>query len=358
VGKLNMVSSDPAEVIPGSDMVLIAAPANAHPSLLSTVAPHCDPGVILGSIFAQGGFDWAAKQAFGDLFGNIGVLFGFQNIPWICKMTEYGKSGKIIGPKKGLYVATYPVEENEAIAEKMSVLWDIPCKTLPNFLNLTLTPSNQIIHPARYFSIFQDWDGVRTYTKEELGERNGLTLYKDMDANGAEIMQKADNELQQVRLALVQRFPQLDLSMVMPMAERIVHQYGEDVSDTSSLQAVFQTNRGYAGCGTPLTEVASGQFTPAVGSRLFWEDIPFGLCILKCLAEMLGNFPTPTIDFLIRWHQQFMGKEFLSADGQLNPMLLSETGCPYKYGIHSIEDLVGTCLHKDLANYKHPRSRL
>jgi hypothetical protein len=42
--------------------------------------------------------------------------------------------------------------------------------------------------------------------------------------------------------------------------------------------------------------------------RLFWEDIPYGLCILKNLVEMLGNFPTPAIDFMIRWHQQFMGK--------------------------------------------------
>jgi hypothetical protein len=42
--------------------------------------------------------------------------------------------------------------------------------------------------------------------------------------------------------------------------------------------------------------------------RLFWEDIPYGLCILKNLVEMLGNFPTPAIDSMIRWHQQFMGK--------------------------------------------------
>lgn len=55
------------------------------------------------------------------------------------------------------------------------------------------------------------------------------------------------------------------------------------------------------------------------------------------LAEMLGNFPTPTMDFLIRWHQKPMGVEFLSADGQLNPAVLERTGAPYKYGIHRLE---------------------
>ncbi|CAN0467939.1 unnamed protein product, partial [Laminaria digitata] len=84
-------------------------------------------------------------------------------------------------------------------------------------------------------------------------------------------------------------------------------------------------------------KVSPGRFGPNVDTRLFWEDIPFGLCILKNLAEMLGNFPTPTMDFLIRWHQGPMELQFLTPDGQLNPQLLQRTGAPYKYGIHSLE---------------------
>ena len=52
---------------------------------------------------------------------------------------------------------------------------------------------------------------------------------------------------------------------------------------------------------------------------------------------MLGNFPTPTMDFLIRWHQKPMGLQFLTPEGQLNPQLLERTGAPYKYGIHCLE---------------------
>lgn len=58
----------------------------------------------------------------------------------------------------------------------MQSLFDIPCDTVANFLNLTLTPSNQIIHPARYYAIFRDWDGKRTYTIDELEKRRGMTL--------------------------------------------------------------------------------------------------------------------------------------------------------------------------------------
>jgi len=357
-GELNLVSSEPSEVIPGSDLVLVAAPANAHPDILSTIAPFIDKGCSVGAIFAQGGFDWAAKHAFGESFKNIGVLFGLQNIPWICKITALGENARIIGPKKKLYVATFPVEARETAAKQMEALFDIPCETLPNFLNLTLTPSNQILHPARYYGIFRDWDGNKTYTKKQLAERKGLTLYEDMDEFSAETLAQIDNELQQIRAALVLRFPQLDLSNVLPIGPRILKQYGEDVTDGSSLKAIFNTNRGYVDCITPLQETSPGEFQPALKSRLFWEDIPFGLVILKTLSEMLGNFPTPTLDFLIRWHQQFMGKEYLLPDNQLNALLIGETGSPYKYGIHTLEDLVGTCLPKSMMKYTHPRARL
>jgi hypothetical protein len=43
---------------------------------------------------------------------------------------------------------------------------------------LLCTACLQIIHPARYYGIFRDWDGKRAYTKKELEARNGLTLYK------------------------------------------------------------------------------------------------------------------------------------------------------------------------------------
>ncbi|OWZ02762.1 hypothetical protein PHMEG_00025617 [Phytophthora megakarya] len=358
-GRLSLVSKHAKHVIPQSDVVIVAAPANAHPSILEQVAPHLKKGVKLGALFAQGGFDWAAKKALGEeKLAHVDLLFGLQNIPWICKATEYGHKCRIIGPKQCLYVACYPVERKEEAAALMLMLFDIPCKTVANFLNLTLTPSNQIIHPARYYAIFRDWDGKKTYTHEELKKREGLTLYADFDEFSAEQLSMLDNELQQVKYALLQRFPALDLSDVLPMGDRVVKHYGKDVADRSSLLQIFRTNLGYGGCATPLNEVAKGQFHPALNSRLFWEDIPYGLCILKNMAEMLGNFPTPRIDFMIRWHQQYMGVEFLNPDGQLNARELWRTGAPNKYGIHSLEDLVSTSLPKEMRNYRHPRSRI
>jgi len=149
----------------------------------------------------------------------------------------------------------------------------------------------------------------------------------------------------------LRRFPQLDLTAITPIKERICTTYGSDVTDTSSLLSVMRTNVGYKGCGTPLKAESDGTFSPATGSRLFWEDVPYGLCILKHIAELCGDLPTPTINEMIFWHQSLMGKEFLLPSGKLNPLLMMETGCPGRYGLHRIEEVVAASIPTQMINY-------
>eukprot|EP00501_MAST-03F_sp_TOSAG23-6_P001708 GSMAST32.ASY1.ANO1.1781.1 assembled CDS len=342
-GKIEAVSSDPYDVVPGADLLLVAAPANVHPILLKRVAPFAKNGVQVASLYCQGGFDWAVQEAFATFESKISITWGLQNIPWICnlfdKKANYGKRVTIIGPKANLWVAAYPVERAADAAAVAFKLFDIPTYTLPNFLTLTLSPSNQIIHPPRYYSIFRDWDGKKDYDIEEIRAKGGMTLYADMDEFGAEQMQALDTELQTIKHALLSRFPTLDLSPVLPLGARVVKQYGKDVSDRSSLRQIFRSNRGYAGCATPMVKLPGNRVKPLVECRLFWEDIPYGLVVLKSLAQMM-NVPTPSIDFYICWYQQFMHKEFVGGGCTLNTAILSETGAPERYNMTTIEEVV------------------
>eukprot|EP01027_Heterolobosea_sp_BB2_P020411 GEZU01029125.1.p1 GENE.GEZU01029125.1~~GEZU01029125.1.p1 ORF type:complete len:416 (-),score=164.39 GEZU01029125.1:1542-2789(-) len=343
IGKLNKVSADAAEVAPGTDIFILGGPAHANPHLLKAIAPYVKDNAWVGSLYAQGGFDWAARDAIGEQRikdGNI-LIFGLQNIPWICKATVYGKEAKMIGPKKFLLTASYPIERSTEVAEMLGKLFDIPCRTLPNFMCLTLTPSNQIIHPGRYYGIFKDWDGKRTYDAATIP-----MLYEGMDDFSAQQLQDLSDELQLIRRGLEARYPQLNLAPVMDLGERIIDQYGEDVKDRSSLRAIFATNLGYAGVRTPVKEVEPGRVIPVVESRFFIEDIPFGLCILRDIGSMLG-IATPVFDKFIRWHQQFMGKTYLNDDGTLNKESLHETGAPSRYGITTVDQLVELSLPKN-----------
>ena len=75
-----------------------------------------------------------------------------------------------------------------------------------------------------------------------------------------------------------------------------------------------------------------------VKARIFTEDIPFGLCVLKDLAEML-ELKTPYIDEAIEWHQKLMGKQFI-INGKLNEQLIPETGCPRRFGFKTFDQLM------------------
>jgi hypothetical protein len=66
--------------------------------------------------------------------------------------------------------------------------------------------------------------------------------------------------------------------------------------------------------------------------------LPFGLVILRDLADMLG-IEVPCCTESIEWFQQFMPKEYVK-NGKLNPDLMNETGAPIKYGFTNLDELV------------------
>jgi opine dehydrogenase len=337
VGKINKVSSDAKDVAPEADIFLLGGPSHAQPHLLQGIAPYVKKGAFIGALYGQGGVDWAAKHALGDKFKDV-TIFALQHIPWICTTITYGKECKMIGPKKFLLVSAVPLAQNDACARLSEKLFDIPTKTLPNFLCLTLTPSNQIIHPPRYYGIFKDWDGKKVYQQSEIP-----LLYEGMDDLSADLMQGVSDELQSIKKALEKRYPTIDLSSVKDLGQRIVEQYGVEVKDTSSLKQIFVTNKGYAGCKTPVIPVEGGVI-PKIEGRFFVEDIPFGLCILRDLADML-HVDVPLMNKFIIWHQGFMKKDYLK-DGHLNDELIMETGAPKRYGFTDLDALVQDYLPK------------
>ena len=131
-------------------VVLICGPAHVHGIIAANVAPHLSPDTYIGTIFAQGGFDWIVRGSLGSkAMENVAAIFGLQNIPWICKTTVYGSEARILGPKDSLRGACSPPHLTPHVVGIIEDLFDIPTVGLPNFLCLTLTPSTQIIHPAR-----------------------------------------------------------------------------------------------------------------------------------------------------------------------------------------------------------------
>ena len=82
----------------------------------------------------------------------------------------------------------------------------------------------------------------------------------------------------------------------------------------------------------------NGQFAIDYSNRYFTEDIPYGLLIIKSLGLLL-EVPTPTIDQVIYWTQEHMGKCYL-VEGQLTGKDIKESGVVSNYQIHSLTSLL------------------
>ncbi|CAM9298151.1 unnamed protein product [Phaeothamnion confervicola] len=141
--------------------------------------------------------------------------------------------------------------------------------------------------------------------------------------------------------------PDLDLSTVMPIEEFFHKSYAGDIGDESSLGAALRTNKGYQGLKHTMQpapapkEVVSaagaGGYVADWNARYMTEDIPFGLVSIKGIAEVAG-VPTPTIDEVIAWSQERMGKEYISSTGSLTGKDIGECRCPQAHGWNSLAD--------------------
>lgn len=96
---------------------------------------------------------------------------------------------------------------------------------------------------------------------------------------------------------------------------------------------------------TPVGDVLVKLNTNA---RFFWEDIPYGLVILKDIGNIIG-VETPNITRNIIFHQKYMPVKYVNEEnGKFNQeVLIRMTGAPAAYGIHTVEQLVKTSLQND-----------
>ena len=134
------------------------------------------------------------------------------------------------------------------------------------------------------------------------------------------------------------------------------------MSDTSSLKRVFNTNLGYSRVPFPMLPIegTNGEkVTLNLGARFFWEDVPFGLVILKDIAQLV-DVKTPHMDKQIIFHQKFMPVKYVcdKTGAFLDNQAMMETGAPRSYGIKTAEELVSMSLTTDNKTYPLFRAKM
>lgn len=314
-GEISLISNNPEEVIPSADIVLFCLPGYLIQSTLRTIAAFLRPDTEVGSVVCSSGFFWMAQHE----LGNGKKLFGFQRVPFISRVTQYGAKAALKGYKSLLKIGGSRNSDLQSLSAFFTQALNTPTVALSHYLEATLTNSNPILHPARIYGMLSDRTG-------DLYDREYL-FYEEWDEKSSDILIQCDNEFQQI------------LSKLPIHQDKIpcLLDYYES-ADAPSLTQKIRSIQAFKGIKMNMIPQNDGQFAVDYSNRYFTEDIPYGLLIIKSLGILL-ELPTPMIDKVIYWTQMKMNKSYL-INGQLTGTDIKESGVLSNYQIHSITHLL------------------
>ena len=331
-GRPRCVSAKAVEVIPGADVVLLALPAFAHGATLAAIADHLDPGTTIGVFPARSGFDYQVREILDPEHLSL-TYFGLQTLPWACRIKTYGQEAEILGTKAKVDFAVFPQNRAEAVIQQLAFIPGVTFSPVGSFLALSLANTGQLIHPGIMYGLCHGKESD-TFSADEIP-----LFYQNVDDHTAIVLQELSDEVQAVADSLAVQLPQFDRKHVIALYDWLLRAYSDDIQDTSTLRSAFVTNHAYAGLRLPVhpADGDTGRFTVNFTARYLSEDVPYGMIVLRAIAELAG-VSTPSLDRVIGWSQEHLGRSYL-VDGRLYGADLHETRIPQRYGIRNLEHL-------------------
>lgn len=276
-GHIHTISSNPEDVIPQANIILLCLPGFAIKQQLQLIKPYVNSTTFVGSVFSSTGFFFNAME----ILNEDVPLWGFQRVPFICRTREYGQSANLLGYKSNLNIAVERTDEKEDFRLLIEELFNTPVSLLNNFYEATLTNSNPLLHTSRLYTMFGASNEGRTFPRM-------ILFYEEWTEEAAQLLIDMDEEF----------FRLLEVLPVKPnYLPRILEYY--ESHDARSLAQKLSSIQGFKGITSPMKQTAQG-WIPDFASRYFTEDFPYGLHFIWQLAKEKG-IATPKIDMVYQW---------------------------------------------------------
>lgn len=280
-GDIICATNDPEEAFSQAEMIIITIPSTMMKSMADIIFEYGNPTALIGVVPGNGG----SECAFGKCIRRGNVFFAVERVPAIARLVEKGKRVRSTGYRDELHVSSIPIRNVDNCCRIISELFGIPCRPIPNYLNLTMTPSNPILHTTRLRTIFSDYRPGVVYKKLPL-------FYEEWDDASSQLLIKCDEEVQMICRAL----PEYQLEYVKSLREHYESSTAEELTKKiSGIQA-------FKGLKTPAVEIEGG-FIPDLHSRYFTADYSYGLAIIKQVAGF-AEVKTPCIDETMNWYEE------------------------------------------------------
>jgi ketopantoate reductase len=325
--ELNIITSDASEVIPDSSIIFIIVPAFAHENVLRNISKYITENSLIVTIPTRSGFEFEAT----NILPKCNII-GLQTLPWACRIEEFGKKVNIIGRKIEIQVGSLPATISSVLLYEIEKLLDIKFSIVKSMLTLTLGNVGQIIHPGIMYGIFGENSDIKF-------EENDIPLfYQSVDENIAKILKTMSNEIQDTTNKLYENNNEVvDPSEVLTIDEWILQSYGDQIQDKSSLAKMFSTNSAYQGLKVPVKKVEGDLYAPDFRTRYVLEDIPYGLLIIKSIAQIV-DVKTPQIDKVINTLGNLVGENYMALLESVN-RIAKISRLPMLYGIRTMKDM-------------------
>ena len=272
-GRLSTISSHAGTVIPNSDIVLLCVPGYLISDILTAIRPYIGNASV-GSIVSSTGFFFQAHRILDRSTG----LFGFQRVPFIARVREYGKSALLLGYKPNLLMAVENISDTERFRISISNLFKTPVALLDNYLEAALSNSNPILHTGRLYSMFCGHEN-------ELFDHN-ILFYKEWTDQSSQCLIDMDREFFML-------LDKLDVHGIRPLLD--YYESHDAVSLTNKISSI----PAFQNILSPMTETEGG-WKIDWNSRYFTEDFPFGLSFIKTLCDS-NNIDAPVITKVYEW---------------------------------------------------------
>lgn len=280
IGEIELATNNAAEAFARADWIFVTVPQSRLAEMADIIFPYVKPGVKIGLIPGTGGGECYFKKC----ADRGAVIYGVQRVPAEARTLEYGKSVMTAKYIDKLHVAAFDPKHTEDCADLVSYLTGVPYVTVPNYLNLTLSPSTAVLHAARLYTLFKNYGGIGSYEKSPF-------FYGDWDNESSELVLKCDGEISKIRGAL----DSFDLSFVRSLKEY----YGCETP--GDLTEMIRSSELFKGVVTPMVTTEDGCI-PDFNSRYFTSDISYGLAIFVQIAGFIG-VDADNMKTIMKWYR-------------------------------------------------------
>ncbi len=263
--RLSAVTTNAAEALGWSEMLLCSVPSYAHAPFITELVPHLRPGHVITLL--PGNFGALAFAAALRDVGVAGVIVAESDTaPFVCRKVAPDRA-TIWGVVSNLGLGVFPASQTAEVLPELQSIFP-GASGYRNVLETGLSAMNPVVHPA----------GVLMNAGRIERSRGEFYFYDEgVTPSVVRAIEAVDSE----RLAIGRAYG-LELT---PVAAAF-HSAG--FGPAGDLWAVINGSKMLTALRAP------GQ----INTRWLTEDIPFGLCTWSNLGAAV-SVPTPTIDALI-----------------------------------------------------------